>query len=119
MLAKTIKYVDYDGNTREETFRFNLSKAEVAELEFSTPGGLERHIKSMVADGDGKVIVEFFKMLILKAYGEKSDDGRRFIKSTELSRAFSQTEAYSELFMDLASNAEAGTLFINGIIPQN
>jgi len=117
MLKKTITYTDYDGNKRTEDFYFNLSKAEVAEMEMSAEGGLTKTLEKIVAEQDGKRIIEMFKDLILKAYGEKSLDGKRFIKSKELSEAFSQTEAYSELFMELATNAEASAAFVNGIIP--
>ena len=117
MLKKTITYTDYDGNKRTEDFYFNLSKAEVAEMEMSAEGGLTKTLEKIVAEQDGKRIIEMFKNLILKAYGEKSLDGKRFIKSKELSEAFSQTEAYSELFMELAMNAEASAAFVNGIIP--
>jgi hypothetical protein len=117
MLKQTITYTDYDGNKRTEDFYFNLSKAEVAEMEMSAEGGLTKTLEKIVAEQDGKRIIEMFKDLILKAYGEKSLDGKRFIKSKELSEAFSQTEAYSELFMELAMNAEASAAFVNGIIP--
>lgn len=119
MLKKRIKYVDYDGNPREEDFYFNLSKAEIAELELSTEGGLEQLIEKIVDAKDTKKIIQFFKKIILMSYGEKSPDGKRFIKNDELSEAFMQTEAYSELFMELASNETAASNFINGIIPSD
>jgi len=118
MLKKTIKYTDYDGNEREETFYFNLSKAEVAELELSVEGGLVKQIEKIVEEQDGRRIIEMFKDIILKSYGEKSPDGKRFVKSKELREAFSQTEAYSELFMELATDANAAAAFVNGITPQ-
>lgn len=117
MLKKTIKYVDFDGNERTEDFYFNLTKAEVTEMELSTEGGLVKMLERIVAAQDSKRIIEIFKELILKAYGEKSPDGKRFIKNQELRDAFSQTEAYSELFMELATNAEASAAFVNGIVP--
>jgi len=118
MLKKTIKYVDYDGVERTEDFYFNLSKAEVTEMEMSINGGLTKLLEKIVAETDMKRIVEMFKDLILRSYGEKSLDGKRFAKSQELRDAFSQTEAYSELFMELATNAEAAAAFVNGITPQ-
>lgn len=118
MLKKTIKYTDFDGNERTEDFYFNLTKAEVTELEMSTEGGLVKMLEKIVAAQDSKRIIEIFKDLILRAYGEKSPDGKRFIKNQELRDAFSQTEAYSELFMELATNAEASAAFVNGIVPQ-
>lgn len=117
MLKKSIKYTDYNGVEREETKYFNLSKAEIMEMELSTVGGFAEMVEKIVAAQDTPSIVRIFKDLILKAYGEKSPDGKRFIKSEELSTEFSQTEAYSVLFMELATDAEAAAAFINGIVP--
>lgn len=119
MLKKTITYVDYDGNQRTEDFYFNLSKAEIAEMEMTTAGGLDKVINQIIAEQDGKRIIELFKDLILRSYGKKSPDGKRFIKSEELRDEFSQTEAYSDLFMELATDADAAAAFVNGIIPNN
>lgn len=118
MLKKTIPYTDYNGVERTEDFYFNLTKAEVMEMELGTEGGFAEMIKKIVAAQDSPSIVKVFKELILKAYGEKSPDGRRFIKSKELSEAFSQTEAYSELYMELSSDADAAAAFINGVMPK-
>ena len=118
MLKKNIKYVDYDGNDRAEDFYFNLNKAEIVELELGTTGGLTKTLEKIVQEKDNKRIVEYFKAIILKAYGEKSADGRRFIKSQELRDSFEQTEAYSELFMELSSNAKVAADFISGIVPK-
>lgn len=117
MLKKTITYTDYDGNERTEDFYFNLTKAEVAEMEMSHTGGMEKMLRKIVAEKDSKRIVEVFKDLILRSYGEKSADGKRFIKNQELRDAFAQTEAYSVLFMELATDAEAAAAFVNGILP--
>lgn len=117
MLKKTITYTDYNGSERTEDFYFNLTKAEVVEMEMSTTGGLAEMIKKIVAAQDAPSIIAIFKKLILKAYGEKSPDGKRFIKSDEISNAFSQTEAYSQLFMELATDADKAAEFVNGIIP--
>lgn len=118
MLKKTITYTDFDGNQRIEDFFFNLTKAEVTEMEMSYEGGYAQKLQDIVNANDSKQIVESFKELILNAYGEKSTDGKRFIKTPELREAFSQTEAYSELFMELATNAEASAAFVNGVIPK-
>lgn len=117
MLKKTIKFVDYNGVERTEDFYFNLSKAELSEMELETPGGFSAMLQRIASAQDVPSLVKIFKELILRSYGEKSDDGRRFVKSKELSEAFSQTEAYSELFMELATNADAASAFINGIVP--
>lgn len=121
MLSKIIKYTDYNGVEREEKFLFNLSKAELMEMEMGTTGGLAESITKIIAAQDTPSIIKVFKELLLKAYGEKSPDGKRFIKTgpdgQPLSIAFSQTEAYSILFMELASDATAAANFIKGIIP--
>jgi len=117
MLKKTISYTDFDGNERIEDFYFNLTKAEVTEMEMTTTGGLSKMLTKIVAESDSKRIIESFKELVMKSYGEKSPDGKRFVKSQELREAFEQTEAYSEMFMELCTNAEAATEFVNGIIP--
>ena len=118
MLKKTINYVDYNGTERTEDFYFNLTKAEVAEMELSTDGGLAKKFERIIAAQDSKQIIEIFKDLILRSYGEKSPDGKRFIKTQESRDAFEQTEAYSDLFIELASDAESASAFVNGIIPQ-
>lgn len=117
MLKKTITYTDYNGAERTEDFYFNLTKAEVLEMEMSVSGGLAEMITRIVAAQDQPTIMKIFKDLVLKAYGEKSPDGKRFIKSDELATAFSQTEAYSQLYVELATNADEAAKFVNGIIP--
>lgn len=121
MLKKTIKYTDYNGVERNEDFFFNLTKAELMEMEMTTTGGMAEMIKQIVKAKDTASIIKIFKEIILKAYGEKSADGKRFIKVNEnnipLSIGFSQTEAYSELFMELSTDADAAANFIKGIIP--
>ena len=117
MLKKTITYIDYNGTERKEDFYFNLSKAEIMEMEMGTTGGMVEMINKIVAAQDAPAIIDMFKKMIRKAYGEKSADGKRFIKSKELSEAFSQTEAYSQLFMELATDADAASKFVNGIVP--
>lgn len=116
MVKKTIEYEDYNGVKRVEDFYFNLNEAEITEMELSTEGGLTEMIKKIIAAKDQPSIIKLFKELLLKSYGEKSPDGRRFIKNAQLSEEFSQTEAYSKLFMELASNAEAATEFVNGLV---
>lgn len=117
MLKKTITYTNYNGVECTEDFYFNLTKAEIMEMELSTSGGLAEMIQKIVAAQDAPAIIKIFKELVLKAYGEKSPDGKRFIKSEEISKAFSQTEAYSILFMELATDADAASAFVNGIVP--
>lgn len=117
MLKKVIKYEDYNGVQREEAFYFNLTKAEIMEMELTTVGGLTGMITSIVEAKDTPAIIKTFKEIILKAYGEKTPDGKRFAKSEEISEAFSQTEAYSELFMELLTDTNAAAAFVNGIVP--
>lgn len=117
MLKKTITYTDYNGTERKEDFYFNMTKAELMEMELGTDGGMENLIQTVIDKQDIPRIMSIFKEIILKSYGEKSPDGKRFIKSEELSQAFAQTEAYSELFVELLSDAKAAADFMNGIVP--
>lgn len=121
MLKKEIKYTDYNGNERKETFLFHITKAELMEMEMGTIGGLTESITNIINSQNTPEIIKIFKDIILKAYGEKSADGKRFMKvdnaGVPLSIGFSQTEAYSELFMELATDADAAAKFIQGIMP--
>ena len=119
MLKKAITYTDYNGVVRTEDFYFNLSRAEVTELQLSEKGGYDKMIENIVNAEDNKAIFENFKKIILKSYGIKSEDGRRFIKSEQLSEEFSQTEAFVELIFGLASDENAAAEFIKGVIPQS
>jgi hypothetical protein len=119
MIKKTIHYTDYNGVERTEDFYFNLTKAELTEMEMGMSGGLAAMIRKVVATQDTPAIIEIFKTIILKSYGEKSLDGKRFIKNDEIRDGFAQTEAYSELFMELATDDEAAAEFVNGIVPKD
>lgn len=119
MLKKTITYTDYNGVTRKEDFYFNLSQAEIAEMQLTTPGGMSEMLNRIVDAREDTELIKIFKDLIFRSYGEKSPDGKYFNKSEELSRAFSQTEAYSVLFMDLATDANKASDFVKGILPED
>lgn len=123
MLKKTVTYTDYNGVERTETFYFNLTKAEIAEMEWSVAGGMVEMVQRIIDANDQPALVKIFKGLVLDAYGEKSADGRLFMKEDEngrrLSDKFKQSEAYSQIFMELAADADAAAKFINGIIPNN
>lgn len=118
MFKKTVNYTDYDGNERKEDFYFNFTKAEIVEMQYSEVGGLQKMISNIIAADDKPRLISLFKDLVLKAYGQKSPDGRRFIKNQELRDDFAQTEAYSIIFMELATNDKAAQDFVNGITPK-
>ena len=118
MLKKTITYTDYDGLERTEEFRFNLTKAELVDMELTTAGTFSETMKRIIAEKDIIRIAKLFKELLLKSYGVKSDDGKRFVKSPELSEAFSQTEAYSDLYIELLSNSEDAAKFFAEVAPK-
>lgn len=122
MLKKTITYEDYDGNTRTEDLYFFLSKAELMEMELTTPGGLAKKLESVTKAQNGAEITKIFKDIILSAYGVKSDDGRSFIKKrngVKLAEEFEQTEAYNQLFTELLLNPDKASAFVNGIMPKD
>lgn len=117
MLKKTMTYEDFDGNKRTEDFYFNLTKAECAELEFGVDGGLSTMLQKIISERSTPRIIEIIKQIILKAYGVKSSDGKRFIKNQQIREEFSQTNAYSDLFMELAFDETACAKFMEAIVP--
>lgn len=119
MFKKTIKYTDYNGEQREEDFFFNLSKAELLEMQLGQEGGLKEFLEKIVQTKDAPKLVEMFKKMILMAYGEKSEDGKHFMKSDEIRQKFECTEAYSELFMELATNSDSAAEFVNALLPDD
>jgi len=118
MIKKTLTYTDYNGNERTETFYFNLNKAEITELEVSHKGGLVSYMEQIIAAEDNSQIINIFKEIIKKSHGVKSEDGRRFIKNEETLANFMQTNAYSELFIELVKDADVAAAFITGLVPE-
>ena len=121
MIKKTIEYTNYNGEKVKEDLYFNLSKAEIMEYELGFAGGMSKHLTEIIEAENVTELVALFKNLLLLSYGVKSSDGRNFhkkdIDGRPLSRGFSQTEAYSELFMELATNSDLASEFVNGIMP--
>lgn len=118
MIKWPITYTDYNGEEQTEDFYFNLNKAEIMEMNLHANGAYGEYLQRIVEQRDGVKIADEFRRLILKSYGEKSPDGRRFVKSKEQSEAFEQTEAYVELYMQLATEENAATKFIEGVLPK-
>lgn len=119
MLKRPITYEDFNGDTVTEEFYFNLTKSEIIELEVDMEGGLSDWLAKIVKTENHKEIVGQFKRIVLLAYGEKSPDGRRFIKTDQMREEFAQTAAYNALFMELATNDNAAAEFITGIMPKD
>lgn len=119
MFKKTIEYTDYNGEKRKEDFYFNLNKAELMEMQLSQNGGLQNHLMRIIKTKDTPEIVKMFKEIILMAYGEKSPDGKKFMKSDEIRKDFECSEAYSELFMELATNSDSAAEFVNALLPSD
>lgn len=119
MLKKTITYTDYDGMERTEDFWFNLSKTELTKLDAELPGGVLGVLRKIIDKKDRKALVDFIETLILRSYGEKTLDGKRFVKTPDMAEEFMQTPAYDELFMSILSDTDSQTSFINGVMPQS
>lgn len=117
MLAKVIKYEDFDGTPREEAFYFHLTKTELLKMDLSVDGGLQKRLQSIVDAKDGNAIMQQMSDIIRKSYGQKSPDGKRFIKSEQLADEFEQSAAYDVLFMELCTNEQAAIDFITGVMP--
>lgn len=124
MFCKELEYEDFDGNKRTEKFWFHFSKAELLERQMSEYGGFDKTVKKIIDTNDVPKLIPIFKEFILKAYGEKSEDGRRFIKEDPetgrpLYKEFMETQAYSDYFMLLATDSKAAAEFVNGVMPKD
>lgn len=119
MIKKTITYEDFNGVSRTETFYFHFSQAEILEMEMGTAGGFAERIQKIVDAKDQPAIIKLVKDFVLDAYGEKSADGKRFMKSEEIRTAFVENPAFSEIFMELATDAGKAAEFVNGVVPDN
>lgn len=119
MLKRDISYEDFNGNQCKEEFYFNLSKPELIEMDVEHENGFGSKIKEIMEAKDNKSLIKTFKDIVLLAYGKKSEDGKRFIKSEELKTEFSQSAAYSALFMELATDDNAAVIFLKGILPKD
>jgi hypothetical protein len=119
MYVKEIEYTDFNGVTRKEKFYFNLTKAEILDMELGKTGGLTEYIQKILEAQDTPAIMSLFKSLLLKSYGVKSDDGRRFVKNDQVRSEFEQTQAFSDLYMMLALDDNEASKFVNAIVPDD
>ena len=119
MYRKSMTYTDFDGNERKETFYFNLTKAECMEMEMGTTGGLSQLLRKIIDAGDNAELIAMFKKIIMKAYGEKSEDGKYFVKNDEVRAKFESTQAYSDLYMQLSTDTEEAIKFVENIMPHD
>lgn len=119
MLKKVIKYNDFDGNEREETFYFNLTEAELLEMDMTTEGGMQAMLEQIIQEKDMPKLWQYFEKIVKASYGVKSGDGKYFDKSPEQLRKFTQCLAYNSLIMELVRDADAAANFCNGILPKN
>ena len=118
MLIKIIKYQDYNGESQQKEYMFNLNKSELMELEVENgEQGLKAFIEDIIKEKRYNELVAKWKRIILLAYGERSADGQMFVKTKEATEAFSQSAAFDELYFELSTNAASAADFINGIIP--
>ncbi len=119
MIKKTITYYDFDENLRTEDFYFNLTEAELTEMELSLNGGLSQLLEKILQENDQKRIIEYFKKIVLMTYGHKSLDGKLFVKNEQIREEFAASAAYSKIFMELATDADEAAAFVNGIMPKS
>lgn len=117
MVKKTITYTDYDGTERTEDFYFNLTKAELLELQLSMEGGMRAYIERIMASKSQLDLVKLFKDILLLSYGKKSDDGRLFLKNDAIREEFEAHPVYSQIYMELALDAAKAAEFVNSLIP--
>lgn len=118
MLTKRITYVDYNGNERTENFEFNLNRVEALDFALSIDGDLTEYVRKSVEEDNKAALIKMVKDIVLRSYGKKSEDGRRFMKSDEITRSFIETEAYSVLMTELISDSGESAKFINGVLEE-
>lgn len=118
MLKRPITYVDFNGDTRTEEFYFNLSKAELIRFEAKYDGGLHQGLLKIAQSGDNKKLLDAFEDIILSSYGEKSEDGTRFVKTAQVREDFSQSAAYDALFTEMCANEQVMLTFLTGVVPE-
>ena len=117
MVKKTITYTDYNGTERTEDFYFNLTEAEVTELNLSMEGGMQAYIQKIVDAKSQLELVKLFKKIVLMSYGKKSLDGRLFVKNDDITAEFLAHPAYSQIYMELVTDEQKASEFVNGIVP--
>ena len=117
MYTRSFTYKDWNDVERTEEFRFNLTKAELMEMQYEQEGGMREYLDKIIKSNNQKELMRLFKDLVLKAYGEKSEDGKYFIKNDEIRQRFASTPVYSELFMELSTDSKVAADFVNGIMP--
>lgn len=119
MYKTTVTYTDYDDVQRTEDLYFNLTTAELIKMENSIAGGLQKRIEIMMQRHDVPTIMQTMEDLIKQAYGQKSMDGRKFVKSDEIYDDFLQSGAYNEFYMGVITDEKKSSEFLDGIIPSD
>lgn len=119
MIKKTVTYIDYNDVERTETFYFHFTEAEILDMEMGTEGGFAERVQRIIDAKDQTSLLKVIKNFVLDAYGVKSEDGRRFIKSKEVKDAFVECPAYSEIYMELLTDDTVAAEFVNKVIPDN
>ena len=117
MYIKEITFTDFNGNTVTEIYCFNLNKVELMELQTSVPGGWAALGEKAVKEQDSSTLFKLYKELVLTAVGEKSADGKQFIKTPEIVSKFQNSNAFPEFMMALVENEKLAEEFIAGILP--
>lgn len=119
MLKHEITYEDFNDEKVTETLYFNISKTELMELEVEHPEGMHDWLQRMVKIEDKKKLFAEFKRIILLSYGEKSPDGKRFIKSDEIRNDFEHSAAFEALFVSLIESEDTVAKFITNVLPKD
>ena len=117
MLRRPVKYTDYEGNPATTICYFHLNKFEWLELETYTKGGLIENLENAIETNNAKKTIDLLKKIILRAYGEKNPETGAFEKDDDRAIRFSKTEAFSELFYELAYDESKSREFFLGLIP--
>lgn len=119
MLKKRITYTNFEDEEVTETFYFNLTKADLMEMEVSKRGGLNGYIERIQETNDAGLVFEELKSLMSRSVGRLAPDGRGFSRSQQIRDEFMNSEAFSNFILEMLTDPQLAAEFIQGLIPKN
>lgn len=130
-----LTFEDFNGNTQTRDLHFHLSKTDLIKLAAAMDSDSRKDLADRLtqrAKEDAKNgvttdlsateivgIADMLDIIIMAAYGIKSEDGMRFDKSDEIREAFKASPMYSELFMSITQDQQSLNNFMNQVLPKD
>ena len=117
MQKLTVQYQNFDGDLETEDLYFHLNIKELQEMEnWDVP--LTKRIAKLTKTEDGKEAFELMRDIVEAAYGERSADGKRFVKNPEVLKNFTQGLAYDEVIISFIDGTTDLGKFVEGLLPK-